>query len=150
MSNPKMKPEVKEAWINALRSGEYKQGRGTLHQRGTEDREGAPDKFCCLGVLCDLAYRDGVVERKETESYKVPRYVYGDPSLQNCGMPPQEVVDWAFEGPAGQVNDDYLGHLGTVVVDDEYLYSNVWLPYLNDYKRLSFESIARVLEMEDI
>jgi hypothetical protein len=40
-----MKPEVKAKWIAALRSGEYKQGRGVL-------RDG--DTFCCLGVLCDL------------------------------------------------------------------------------------------------
>ena len=32
-------------WISALRSGEYKQGHSTLRY---------DDKFCCLGVACDL------------------------------------------------------------------------------------------------
>lgn len=40
-----MTPDLKEQWVAALRSGEYKQGPGWL-RRG--------DKFCCLGVLCDL------------------------------------------------------------------------------------------------
>ena len=42
----RMNPEVKAKWLAALRSGEYKQGRGRLRS--------ANDEFCCLGVLCDL------------------------------------------------------------------------------------------------
>lgn len=41
-----MKKEYADKWIEALRSGKYEQGQGTLR---TKD-----DKFCCLGVLCDL------------------------------------------------------------------------------------------------
>jgi hypothetical protein len=41
-----MKPEVKQMWLEALRSGKYKQGKRQL-------RDG--NKFCCLGVLCDLS-----------------------------------------------------------------------------------------------
>lgn len=40
-----MNAEVKKMWVEALRSGEYKQGRGQL-RFGNE--------YCCLGVLCDL------------------------------------------------------------------------------------------------
>lgn len=40
-----MKPDIKQRWINALRSGNYDQARLSL-------RDG--DNFCCLGVLCDL------------------------------------------------------------------------------------------------
>jgi len=36
---------IKE-WVKALRSGEYKQGQSYLRNRD--------NKFCCLGVLCDL------------------------------------------------------------------------------------------------
>lgn len=44
--------QVYDLWIEALRSGEYKQTEGQLHD---------PDEnsFCCLGVLCDLARKDG-------------------------------------------------------------------------------------------
>lgn len=44
-----MKQEIKELWTTALRSGEYKQGRGKLHWRND------PNEYCCLGVLCVLA-----------------------------------------------------------------------------------------------
>jgi hypothetical protein len=40
-----MNPEIKQKWVAALRSGEYKQTTGHLR-----DETG----FCCLGVLCDL------------------------------------------------------------------------------------------------
>jgi len=37
--------KIKAAWVGALRSGKYAQGKKYL-------RNG--DKFCCLGVLCDI------------------------------------------------------------------------------------------------
>ena len=40
-----MKPDIKQAWLTALRSGNYQQGQGYLRQG---------DQYCCLGVLCDL------------------------------------------------------------------------------------------------
>lgn len=40
-----MNKRIKKLWIEALTSGEYKQGKHAL-------RKG--DRFCCLGVLCDL------------------------------------------------------------------------------------------------
>lgn len=46
-----MNPEIKKKWIAALRTGEYKQGKGVLRDRD--------DNFCCLGVLCDI-YKDDV------------------------------------------------------------------------------------------
>lgn len=46
MSYGKLDPEVKKVWINALLSGEYRQGQNRLR---------IGDRFCCLGVLCDLS-----------------------------------------------------------------------------------------------
>ena len=40
-----MNKDVKKMWVEALRSGEYRQAR-------TQLRDG--DSLCCLGVLCDL------------------------------------------------------------------------------------------------
>jgi len=42
-----LKAGVKDAWLSALRSGVYKQGKGALHDI-TEN------SYCCLGVLCDV------------------------------------------------------------------------------------------------
>ena len=47
-----MKAEVKELWLKALRSGDYKQGKGALRSDDTSLR--SDDTYCCLGVLCDL------------------------------------------------------------------------------------------------
>lgn len=60
-----MKTEIKERWLEALRSGDYEQGTRTLRN--------ANDHFCCLGVLCDLAEQEGVV----THEIAAPgRYAY--------------------------------------------------------------------------
>ena len=41
-----MNKSVKKVWLKALRSGKYKQGKSALRV--------GKDKFCCLGVLCDI------------------------------------------------------------------------------------------------
>ena len=43
-----MDQQIKAEWVAALRSGGYKQGVHFLRQ---------DDKFCCLGVLCDLHHK---------------------------------------------------------------------------------------------
>ena len=44
-----MNPEVKQRWLEALRSGRYEQGREYLHYTQNGERY-----FCCLGVLMDI------------------------------------------------------------------------------------------------
>lgn len=39
--------EQKAKWVEALRSGKYKQGKFALHRIDQKD-------FCCLGVLCEV------------------------------------------------------------------------------------------------
>lgn len=39
-------PQIKEDWLDALRSGKFKQGRVVLR---TND-----DRYCCLGVLAEI------------------------------------------------------------------------------------------------
>lgn len=39
-------PELKVKWLEALRSDKYEQGRSHLRT--------ADNRFCCLGVLCDV------------------------------------------------------------------------------------------------
>ena len=41
-----MKQEWKDKWVAALRSGDYEQGR-----EGLRDYK---NRYCCLGVLCDI------------------------------------------------------------------------------------------------
>ena len=44
-----MKPEIAKIWIDALRSGEYTQGKQAL-----KFTKGGKCYHCCLGVLCEL------------------------------------------------------------------------------------------------
>lgn len=55
----KMNKNVKQKWVKALKSDKYKQGKGALchgNQNGT--------KYCCLGVLSDLAVKEKVCSRR--------------------------------------------------------------------------------------
>lgn len=49
--------ELVNEWINTLRSGQYKQGIGRLHFN---------DRFCCLGVLCDMVTKHPMTETEKT------------------------------------------------------------------------------------
>lgn len=56
MESSIMKQELKNKWVEALRSGDYQQGRSVLRSHD--------DKFCCLGVLCDIASKDGILDHE--------------------------------------------------------------------------------------
>jgi len=48
MEYTKLEANFKKRWLLSLRSGEYKQGIGQLHDVHT-------DTYCCLGVACVVA-----------------------------------------------------------------------------------------------
>lgn len=79
-----MDQRIKELWIEALTSGEYKQGRRLLHNIDNE--------FCCLGVLCDL-------HSKETgEKWMQPALFHdhtGHRYNGYSGILPDVVMEWA-------------------------------------------------------
>lgn len=64
-----MNKDIKAQWVAALRSGEYEQGNSVLR---TPD-----DKFCCLGVLCDLAAKAGVIDEPTFAKDYDDGYRYG-------------------------------------------------------------------------
>ena len=72
-----MNPEAKQAWVAALRSGEYQQGFGKLR-----DTKG----YCCLGVLCDLALKAKVARDPMTNDLQ---------SGWGRGHLPDAVQQWA-------------------------------------------------------
>lgn len=67
-----MRKEIAEKWVSALRSGEYSQTTGMLveHDGDNGDIVG----YCCLGVLCELAIKDGA----DVEYYAPKRHFYDD------------------------------------------------------------------------
>lgn len=62
-----MDTKLKKEWVDALRSGKYKQTRGKLKSRA--------GGFCCLGVLCEVM---GIkpVWRSEDKSPVHGEYLY--------------------------------------------------------------------------
>jgi hypothetical protein len=46
--------EFRRRWVAALRSGDYRQGRGAL-----KTKFGGMAEYCCLGVLCEVLGIEG-------------------------------------------------------------------------------------------
>lgn len=96
MTTVKLVPEVKQAWVKALRSGKYRQGRGQLR--------GPADYYCCLGVLCDLyrkEHRDQLEWLPDEDDPEVGRYSVrvrnaGVWSLEDWSRLPAVVWGWAW------------------------------------------------------
>jgi len=82
-----MKDVTKEQWVAALRSGKYKQGQSALQQDG---------KFCCLGVLCDLA--------EVPHSTGPGRVLYSFADFDSTAMPSHGLVKaTGFKGGMGRL-----------------------------------------------
>jgi hypothetical protein len=56
-----MKTEIKTKWVDALRSGNYSQGKEVLRSKD--------NNFCCLGVLCDIVDSSRWVARVSNDCY---------------------------------------------------------------------------------
>ena len=109
--------EARRLWVEALRDDTNKQTTGRLGD--------AKDGYCCLGLACEVAVQNGVIEE----------YTPNNP------LPPQAVVDW-------------LGlkeHAGMTVlnsIEEGYENDTVPLTTLNDNAnyRFTFNQIADVIE----
>lgn len=87
-----MNSEVKQRWVDALRSGEYLQGFDALNINNKQ--------FCCLGVLCELAVKEGLIAKQKlpNESKLYSYYVPGSfdsEDLAKTAILPKSVVTWA-------------------------------------------------------
>lgn len=89
----KMDPEVKQLWVAALRSGEYPQGKSKLR---------SSKGYCCLGVLCDLAERAGIITSEVVTTYDDGTETYGytvndhqEVPYHEVSLLPLKVQDWA-------------------------------------------------------
>ena len=81
-----------EKWVAALESGEYTQTVGVLH-----DGNG----FCCLGVACDLAIKEGVPLSLDEDGECVLYDGVG-------GVLPDRVMRWlGMREPAGDYSPEH-------------------------------------------
>jgi hypothetical protein len=124
----KLNTEIAEKWVTALESGEYTQGIGVLQQNG---------KYCCLGVLCELAVKEGIIQPPTPDMDDT--YQYGSHQTWSSETLPDEVIDWA----------QMISNEGLISLNyDDKSYSS--LVDMND-SGVSFKQIAeKIREHKDI
>ncbi len=134
----RMNPEIKALWLEALRSGKYKQGRGHLYNKRTLRRKSGEVKakeikeYCCLGVLCDI-------HRKVTGTGKWLNGCY----LKAEVLLPREVVEWAGMPSRKIIDNSYeefdliVGTIGSS--------QNASLASINDDSN-NFEDVIKTIE----
>lgn len=98
-----------ELWVKALESGDYKQGKGRLCNE---------NKYCCLGVACEVAIMNGVPITKIENAY-----LTSDSKVMFSSLP-DAVKDWL----------NLFSITGNCSIGD--------LIYLNDMRGISFKEIA--------
>lgn len=119
-----LKSDVRKQWVDALRSGEYKQGAGLL--RRDPSKLSPEPRYCCLGVLCDLAVQAGIVQAKTRNGTTY----YGDDRGKSATQLPPTVQAWAgLRTPTG-----------------EGLPNGLDLVRVNDAGSMSFNRIAELIE----
>lgn len=115
-----MDQTIKELWVAELRSGTFEQGKGFLSREG---------KYCCLGVLCELAVEYGAEvtvspyrSRDDVKAYDRQAHTL-----------PQSVMEWS----GLQEHNPFLVLL--------FLADDTSLATLND-AGFTFDQIADVIE----
>ena len=133
----KLKPERQlymrrdhlNAWLEALRSGEYEQGFNALSVRKAYDKLGNydpsnldnPRSYCCLGVWCEIAKSYGVSNTQNSDGT----------------LPSEEAIPlW---GDGIQVNPIFNNQ-------DNPVMDSPGLAQVNDEFKWSFDAIADLLE----
>ena len=120
-----MKAELKTKWLEALRSGEYKQCQGSLTDNG--------GGYCCLGVLAKVAGLPIIYNIPPRGDYDdVPEVVDG------IGATLDEAFEQGYDPIWGLLNESGSTDRGPVanhVIE------------MND-KGLSFKAIAKYLEVK--
>lgn len=114
-----MQAELKTKWVEALRSGRYKQGRLQLR---TDD-----DCYCCLGVLCEVSGKGQWVRQPVNGSdSECWAYRYGDHSFSG-------VLPYQLEVESGLSVGGYEVGTGRLIE-------------MNDEDRKTFAEIADFIE----
>lgn len=126
---PKMVPEIKERWVAALRSGDYRQTKGALRDS---------DGFCCLGVLCEITKEETGLEWTVDGWFDGSRIGLGGRISETVGIReatiPLETIPPTQRHLAG---------------DPRTVKRDYWLSDLND-RGFTFDQIADLIEASDL
>ena len=93
-----MDVKIKETWLEALRSGKYKQTHGKL-----KARNGA---FCCLGILCEI---QGAKWEWDGKFY----------NINGCAAMPPEIYE------AGLINAGELSEMNDGIGINEHSFAKI-------------------------
>lgn len=121
-----MNADIKQKWLDAMRSGEYPQTVGVLHR--TEpysipgDSHEFPVGYCCLGVLCAVLPEHGKFDDLGHFQY---------------------ISSGVFEGPGTSIQELPKSILRAVGLTDAQQRD---LMKLNDSERKNFAQIADYIE----
>lgn len=141
---PKLVPEIKQRWVEALRSGEYRQGFNKLCVIDSEDSD--ERLYCCLGVLCDLAVQDGVTRWNNDWQHQNQTFV----SIETAtALLPNSVIEWAFGRIPEPVKIGALTWVAEEPMVQEMFNGELdWesLATLNDSGKCNFSHIADLIE----
>lgn len=123
-----------QKWVEALKSGEFKQTTGALHIVDVLEDGSQDSGYCCLGVACELFDREnpGVVDRT-IEQAPNGRYVESFNGKDN--VLPKVVQRWLG------LKDDGGSY---IAVDNEAETPALWKH--NDGDLLDFGQIAAIIE----
>lgn len=130
-----MNPEVKQKWIDALRSGKYEQGSEKLR---------SVTGYCCLGVLCDIYAQEHNTQwefrgDEEINPQSQDYWYFGDQSE----FLPESVMNWAeLKTPNPNVRVDVEDN-----EDEDNWYYTDELSNIND-SGYSFNGIANLIEAQ--
>lgn len=121
--------EEQEQWLQALESGEYKQGRTYLNKNGC---------MCCLGVACEILIPDTVTGDLVKS--------YGTGKDKESTMAPKMVIDiLGLNDEFGALNLDRVTVHKYTPKDAEKIQSYGSLASMNDGVELSFKEIAEFI-----
>ena len=128
-------------WLAALRSGNFKQGKGGLKQKEQAADSDRSFSHCCIGVYCEVKAPERFTGLRPGRTF----FQFGS----DTGLPS---AIWAAKALTGQAmapsRDEYLWTLdlpkGLVCADDRL--PSVYLPGLNDHHNVTFDQIADLIE----
>lgn len=129
------KQDIMLEWVVALRSGDYPQGVSALHSYDG-------DSYCCLGVLCEVAVKAGVISpglrfsNESSFSYDGDRNTLPYSVIQWAGLTRNDPILPFEPSPNANWDMDY----------DDDLQPQVSCINMNDQMRLTFDQIADVIQ----
>lgn len=130
-----------QLWHDALLSGNFKQGNGMLAQRLPNNGD---MRFCCLGVVCELAIADGVpmkrVEKPATEECPAHLSYDGADSFL-----PQSAAEWLGIDVSKQVQGERMFDVPLAYLGDVKPFGDSAVS-ANDAFNRSFKDIAAAIK----